>query len=97
MIERMEPTGRWWLVNGREVDLLAEPGSYPFLLRSAALTACHAVTAEDEDAAAYLEWAAETNPPGAEEFAGELSWTRSQAIYVRLKAAIEAIEVRHGA
>lgn len=89
MIERMEPTGRWWLVDGREVDLNAESGTSPPNLRAAVLATRDAETPSEQDVAAYLEWALSANPDEATRVANEVLWNGSQRIYRRLTASVD--------
>lgn len=90
----MEPTGRWWLVHGIEVDLNAEGVVYPVNVRATALAHRYADTPEDEDIADYLDWAIEADPDGAYRVANESLWTKSQEIHARLHAAVCELERR---
>lgn len=93
----MEPSGRWWWVNGLEVDLNAEAGTYPPNLRAAVLAHRDADTPEEQDIAAYLEWALDADPSEADEIAREFLWSKSQQIYRRLSARLDEIERRRAA
>jgi hypothetical protein len=62
MIEPMEPGGRWWRVDGHEVDLNASTGTYPLNVRAAVLAHRDADTPEEHDLAALLEWVTEAHP-----------------------------------
>ena len=59
--QRLEPTGRWWRIDGHDVDLNAE-WKYPTNVRVALLLNRDAATPEEEDLAAVLTWAVEEHP-----------------------------------
>lgn len=87
----MESSGRWWLVNGQEVDLNADAGTCPPNVRAAVLAHRDASTPEEQDIAAYLEWALTAEPGEAFRVATEFCWTKSQQIYQRLLATIDRL------
>jgi len=104
MIELMEPSGRWWRVDGHEVDLNSGP-HYPPLVRAAVLAHRDASTPEAHDLAALLAWAVEEHPlwtgacpvdgvvcetnQQAGRLATEWMFTRSQQLRERITATLD--------
>ena len=88
----MDSTGRWWRVNGIEVDLSAEVGSYPMLVRAAALAHRDAATPEEQDVAAFLDWATTEDVPGAHMVAVEFMSRKAWQLVSRLNAALDRLE-----
>lgn len=98
MIAPMDASGRWWLVHGVEVDLNAVEGTYPILLRAAALAHRDADTPEEQDIAAYLEWAAGVDDaPGAELVAVEFLSAKAQQLVERLRSRLDRLEAGRAA
>lgn len=110
MIEQLEPSGRWWRVDGREVDASAPEGAYPLNLRAAVLIKRDAVDDADRDLSALLEWTVEAHPlwdgacpvcgpecapnAAARPLATEALARLSRLAYERAKARLDAIEDR---
>lgn len=62
--EPLDATGeRWWRWHGREIDLQADAGGAPGLVRVGVLAHRDAVTAEDADMADFLAWLVADHPP----------------------------------
>jgi hypothetical protein len=113
MIAPMEPSGRWWLVDGHEVDVNAPEGTYPLNLRAAVLCHRDAVDDADKDLAALLEWTVEAHPlwtgtcpacgpecaanATARPLATEWLARQARLVYERVSARLGAIEARRRA
>lgn len=59
--QRLDDAGRWWRIDGHDVDLNAE-WAYPPNVRTALLLARDAVTDEEHDLAEVLAWSVEEHP-----------------------------------
>ena len=107
MIEPMEPSGRWWRVDGHEVDV--NSGSrYPMNVRAALLATRDATTPEGEDLAALLTWAVEVHSmwtgtcavdgtvcetqEQARRLATEWLFTQAQVVHARVVARLAEAE-----
>lgn len=97
MIEPMDTSGRWWLVHGIEVDLNAVEGTYPLLLRAAALARRDADTPEERDIAAYLEWVSAEDGRGGELIAVEFLARKAWQLVACLNERMGLIERRRSA
>lgn len=63
-LEPLDGTGeRWWRWHGHDIDLQAEPGQVPGMVRAGVLAHRDAVTAEDADMAELLAWLVADHPP----------------------------------
>lgn len=63
MIEPIGDGSRWWLVDGREVDLLGPDHAYPQVVSAACLATRDPQTDEDADIAALCAWIIADHPP----------------------------------